>query len=101
MTIQLKLDRGELELIAHVIHSYEQNFADRRVKNHALGTKIDNAIEDLEMQEYLNNACEDCHGSGYIVDMRRDNEEELWRWSNKRPCPKCSALGGSGDEETT
>tara|TARA_R100001132_G_C3251381_1_gene78430 strand:- start:126 stop:338 length:213 start_codon:yes stop_codon:yes gene_type:complete len=51
--IQLKLDREELELIAHVIYNYEQNFHDRRAENHALGTKIDNAIEDLEMQEYL------------------------------------------------
>jgi|ETNvirome_2_1000_1030626.scaffolds.fasta_scaffold02393_8 DnaJ-class molecular chaperone len=34
--------------------------------------------------------CEECHGSGYVVDLRRDNEQEIWRWSNKRPCPKCS-----------
>ena len=53
MRIELKLDREELELIAHVIYNYEQNFHDRRAENHALGTKIDNAIEDLEMQEYL------------------------------------------------
>jgi len=44
----------ELELIAHLIYNYEQNFHDRRAENHALGTKIDNAIEDLEMTEYLN-----------------------------------------------
>ena len=53
MTIQLKLDREELELIAHVIYNYEQNFHDRRAENHALGTKVDNAIEDLEITEYL------------------------------------------------
>ena len=53
MRIELNLNREELELIAHVIHNYEQNFHDRRAENHALGTKIDNAIEDLEMQEYL------------------------------------------------
>ena len=56
--IQLNLDREELELIAHVIYNYEQNFHDRRADNHALGTKIDNAIEDLEMQEYLKHESE-------------------------------------------
>ena len=57
--VQLNLDREELELIAHVIYNYEQNFHDRRAENHALGTKIDNAIEDLEMTEYLNDRREE------------------------------------------
>ena len=35
--------------------------------------------------------CEECYGSGYVVDVRRDNEQEIWRWSNKRPCPKCKS----------
>jgi hypothetical protein len=51
--IQLKLDREELELIAHVVYNYEQNSFQKVYEIHALGTKIDNAIEDLDMQEYL------------------------------------------------
>lgn len=53
-TMQLTLNRDELELIAHVIHNYELTFADRRVENHALGTRINAAIEDLNTEEYLN-----------------------------------------------
>ena len=53
------LNLEELELIAHLIYNYEQNFHDRRAENHALGTKIDNAIEDLEMTEYLNDRREE------------------------------------------
>ena len=59
MTIKLKLDREELELIAHLIYNYEQNFHDRRAENHALGNKIDNAIEDLEMEKYLKDRSEE------------------------------------------
>tara|TARA_R110002012_G_scaffold34735_2_gene99921 strand:+ start:1565 stop:1804 length:240 start_codon:yes stop_codon:yes gene_type:complete len=45
------LNLEELELIAHLIYNYEQNFHDRRAENHALGTKIDKSIEELEWRE--------------------------------------------------
>jgi|15BtaG_2_1085339.scaffolds.fasta_scaffold26643_2 hypothetical protein len=51
--VEVLLTRSELELIADLIYNYEQNFHDRRAENHALGTKVDNAIEDLEITEYL------------------------------------------------
>ena len=54
----LHLTKHELELIAHVLYNYEQNFPDgsnihRRRENQALLTKIDNAIENLELTEHL------------------------------------------------
>ena len=58
-TLMLKLSRQELMLIDHLIYNYEQNFHDRRAENHALGNKIDNAIEDLDMQEYLKDRSEE------------------------------------------
>jgi hypothetical protein len=48
----------ELELIAHLIHNYEQNFHDRRSENHALGDKIYNAIEELEWDIFVKNESE-------------------------------------------
>ena len=63
-TIQINLSKNELELIAHVIDNYEKwlcgllhhkrkDFAKNWAEYHALGTKIETAIEDLDMSEYL------------------------------------------------
>jgi len=41
------------------------------------------------MNKIYKGPCEYCYDSGYMVDMRRDNEQEVWLWSNKRPCPHC------------
>lgn len=34
--------------------------------------------------------CSKCYDSGFTVDLRRDEEQETWLWSNKQPCPDCS-----------
>ena len=45
----------------------------------------------MNIQNYeVGHKCDNCFDSGTIVDLRRDEEQETWLWSNERPCPDCS-----------
>ena len=52
-TINVSLTIADLELIAHAIQTYEQNYSDRKFEHHQLAKHIEETIEDLQLEEYL------------------------------------------------
>ena len=50
----------------------------------------------MNIQNYeVGHKCDKCFDSGTIVDLRRDEEQETWLWSNERPCPDCHNFSNS------